>query len=592
MRPYPPSRGRVTLALEELEAREVLSPVVTTPVFFPTPPQTPEGAVIALAGGPFSGGSSFAVFDVADVGQTYTADLIATRGTLGVDAGAAVEFGVAVANNDTTRVTLTGQLSRINSLLGSAGYKFTPDAYFSGDATVALAVTDPAGLADGSGAYPVQVLPVVQPPSVVLGLSPFALVGPGPVAVAPGTFPVVPWADTDGSEVVSAVLSLSGGDPAQFTLTAAGVPVPLDSDSLWVVSAANQPALQARLDALVLSPPAGFRGAFTLDLVLVADDTATFPSTGDAATARAVSSPVTAVFRYFGGGAQVTAGPISGAEGQSFDLLAGAITPTDPDDRPGDTHVVTLTAPVGVFDFDPSAGSFAASVTGAGTGTLTVTGTLADVAQVFGTPGALVYTPPTSFSGEVLLAGTLRHFRPGPMGSDGPQVPGGGEYPAPTGFVVPVRVAPVPSFPPVFPAFEGAPVVPIGPGPSPFPSGLFDLFPTPDQDGSETLSVAVEILGGPTQNFVIAAGGQPVPRQPDGSWLLTAATASGLQGLLDTLTIDPVGGVPGFGYVVRLTAVVTDTATFPTLGTTDTQVDTRTLPDVPLRVFVPGANVG
>lgn len=586
-RPYPPCRGRVTLALEELERREVLSPVVTAPVFFPTPPQTPEGVSIAFAGGPVNGGSSFAAFDLADTEGVYTADLIVTHGTLALDTGLAAEHGVGVTNNGTSRVTLTGQLTSIDSVLHDVGYTFTPDAYYSGDATLALSIPDPAGLADGYGEYAVQVLPVVQPPGVSLNFTP-ALVGPGPVVFAPGAVVVGPWADADGSETVSVVLGLSGGDPTQFTLTAGGAAVPLDSDFQWVVGAADAPTLQALLDSLVLTLPAGFRGMFALNVTAVAEDVASFPSTGETTGDSSIINSTWVSFRYFGGGAAVTAAPLATSEGQPLDL-GGAFAVTDPDDGFGDVHTLTLTAPAGAFVFDPAAGSFAATVTGSGTSTLTITGSLADVSDVLAAPGALAFDPPAFFAGELSLTVSFDHQR---------TVPGKGEsgvsesYPAPTGLVVPVRVSPVASFPGGGPRFEIPPLVPVGPGPSPVPAGLFQVFDTPDADGSESLAVVVAVAGGPTPGFVLAAGGTVIPRQADGTWVLTAADVAGLQGQLDTLTLTPAGGLTGLGYSLEVGLVVTDTVTYPSDGTTATDASARKLPMVPLRLFAGGLGVG
>lgn len=583
-RPYPPRRGRVTLALEELERREVLSPVVIAPAFFPGPPQTPEGASIAFAGGRFSGGSTFATFDLADTEGTYTADLIATRGTVSLDAGLAGEFGVGVANNDTARVTLTGRLTSIDAFLGNVGYTFTPDAYFSGDATLALSVPDPAGLADGYAEHVVQVLPVVEPPNVSLDFA-AGFVGPGPVVFAPGSVFVGPWDDADGSETVSVAFGLFGGDATQFTLTAGGAPVALDTDFLWVVTAADAPTLQALLDTLVLTPPAGFRGSFALDVMVTAEDFADFPSTGESAADDTFLDAATVPFRYFAGGAVVTVTTLTTTEGQSIDL-GGRVTAVDPDDDFGDVHTVTLSAPAGTFTFSDPAGSFAASVTGSGTNTLTVSGSLADIADVLATPGALTFDPPAFFAGELPLAVTFDHQRLG-FGGKREEPPPLVPFPAPTGVAVPVRVAPVASFPAGGPMFEVPPLVPVGPGASAVPAGLYQLFDTPDADGSESLSLVVEVVGGATPGFVLAAGGTMIPRQADGTWILTAPDAAGLQSLLDALTLTPAGGLTGLGYSLEVTLVVTDAVSYPSDGTTATDVSSRTFSSVPLDLFAP-----
>src|SRR5262245_27857371 len=132
----PRARMRCVLRVEELEQREVLAPVITVPDIVPT---TEEDVTIVLSGGPYYG-TSFSVSDPND-GEPYTAELSATIGVIHVDQELIDEFELTVADNDTSRVTLTGSLNSIDSFL-SSGYSFTPTPFYSGDASITLTVND------------------------------------------------------------------------------------------------------------------------------------------------------------------------------------------------------------------------------------------------------------------------------------------------------------------------------------------------------------------------------------------------------------------------------------------------------------------
>src|SRR5262245_21601840 len=143
--PYVPRNwGRCILVVEQLEAREVLSPVVTVPGFL----QTPEGTSLLTD----QSNPLFGVIDFSDFGQRYTAVLSTSRGTLTVNLTTPPDFGFSIANNNTSSVTITGQLNEIQSFVGigsgggsgsSAGttrgnVTFNPTAFYSGDAPISL----------------------------------------------------------------------------------------------------------------------------------------------------------------------------------------------------------------------------------------------------------------------------------------------------------------------------------------------------------------------------------------------------------------------------------------------------------------------
>lgn len=585
-RPPPPPRGRAVLALEELEAREVLSPVVVPPTFL-DPPPVPEGSFVVFAGGPFSGGSSFAAFDIADAGQPYDADLIALNGVVDVDESLAGSLGLTVAGDGTPLVRLSGTLSSINGLL-AAGYVFAPAPFYSGDAALTLRVNDPAVNDPGQGSHPIHVLPVAQPPTGSLNFPPLSFAGPGPVVIPPSAVVIDPWADTDGSETVSVAFDLPGPlDPNQFTFTAGGAVIPADVDGIWLVTAPDFAALRALLDDLTLAPPAGFSGPFDLRATVFAEDVVTFAFPYGPAGDLAPGGTTIAQVRYFTGGVDLQLRPATGAENQPVPISGAIDLYSVDDDLPGDTYELTLTAPAGAFFADTGSSNFGGTVAGAGTNTITFGGDLLDIYDaIYFLP--IEYDAPAGFAGELPLTLSLQGFRPDPGSPIGATA-----YPAPVVLAAPIRVLPVASFPTVFEQFEIPPTVPVGPGASPIPAGLFDVSPTPDADGSEVTEIVVEVVGGPTPGFVLTAGGLTVPRQPDGTWVLSAPDAIQLQLLLDALTLTPAGGLTGGGYSLAYTARVTDTAFFPSDESTATDVRSRSLIPVPLLLSAgPSALVG
>ncbi len=265
---------RCVLVVEQLEAREVLSPVVIAPTFLT--PQPPENVSYT-----FSGSSAFLASDTADSGQNYEADLTAANGTISVTP----ITGLTVTNNGTVAVTVVGQLNAINILL-SSGVTYQSIAFYSGDAAVTVSVTDLSSSGPpGRGTVPVKVTPVAS--GVTLNVS-----GGGEVFASasgymfpPGFVSVGQWPDADGSETVTVTLSIAApSGVGAFTLSAGGVPLTPSGSGGWQVGATNRAALNAILDSLVLTPPAGFSGRVTLLISAEITDRARY---SDGATATA-----------------------------------------------------------------------------------------------------------------------------------------------------------------------------------------------------------------------------------------------------------------------------------------------------------------
>jgi hypothetical protein len=591
LRTHPP-RGRAVLALEELEAREVLSPVVTAP-FFPIPPPVPEGASVVFAGGPFSGGGSFAAFDLADAGQPYAADLIAVTGAIDVDEGLAGSLGVAVAGDFTGLVTLTGPLGAINTLL-AAGYEFYPAPFTSGDAGLTLRVTDPAVNDPGQASHPVRVLPTASFPLIFQQFEtpPTVPVGPGASPIPAGLFDVSPTPDADGSEVTGIVVEVVGGPTPGFVLAAGGLAVPRQPDGTWVLAAPDAFQLQLLLDSLTLTPAGGLSGpGYSLAFTGRVTDTAVYPSDGSVVQDVSERFLPDVPLLLSAGPVGVEIDPVATDEGVPGDLGGGVIRVIDPGAAPADFYLVTLDldTPGAVF-LVPGSPPPGVGVGGAGSATLSVAGTLADLTAFFNQHGAVAFVAPSAvFSGLVAARGRVDVFRgAGGGGRGGGQptlpVPTPGDFGASVAFIVQPRVS--------------NPVL-IGPGPgeafAPVNgfalAGFAFVAPWPDGDGSETGRVTLALGGVPNQaGFVLTENGVPLMPVAPGVWEVAAASPSALQARLDALVLTPP---PGFAGRVILNATLTLTDVAPGVPPPFRSVSAASGAAAGVvRIFAGGANVG
>ncbi|WP_171473167.1 hypothetical protein [Frigoriglobus tundricola] len=537
---------RCVLVVEQLETREVLTPVITPPNSGATV-QTNEGTPYT-----FSGSAAFIASDTADTGQNYQADLTATNGVISVDATAAAGLGLTVTNDGTTDVTIVGTLANIDSLLSTSGVTFQPDAYYSGDAAVTLTVTDlfSRPVQSGTGTAPIHVLPVADN-AVLTGQGPaFLDVPSSAAAVPPGFLTVSPWPNTSGSETVTVSFSVNVEDPTGFTLSAGGVlltPV----EGVWQISATSLAALTPLLNSLVLTPPAGFNGYADLEAGGYIDNTATY-SDGTTASNSQPIGVATVPFRFFVGGS-VTAPPALGTEGGTIDL-GGRYVVSDPDEIEGDFHTLTLSVPSGTLTFDagdlPPYLTATSSVGPDGSTTIVLTGDVADINQFLATPGCLTYSAGSPyFAGAVPLTLTLENHPFEPF-SDNPPYQDGG-----------------PLSPPAPGAFTGVAVLGFAPvADAAFPSAL---NVETNQDTPVPLTIDVTALPpDPTESVLVVLTGVPPGATLNngtdlggGQWALSPADLSGL-------VLTPPPGQSGvFTLVVQ--AVVTDAA--PGLGLVATQ---------------------
>lgn len=549
------AEDRCVLTCEQLETRENPAPVVTAPI---SPQGTNEDAPLA-----FTGSNAFSVFDSGESGgELHTATLTATNGTITVDES--VTSTLTITNNGTAAVTITGTLVDINAFLQSSGFNYDPTDFYSGEARVGLLVNNPSSGESDSGSVLVQVAPVASPAFLSVN-------APGEVwspargfAFPPGFVAVAQWGDTDGSETATITFQLNAADGTEgFALFAGGTEIEQIESGLWQVSANSPAALQSLLNSLTLVPPSGFTGRATLFVFGNLRDTASYPASESSDSDFTDLGFGFAQLRFFIGGT-VALSPVSAPEGSTLDL-GGRFVVSDPDELPGDVHVLSLSVPTGLFTFNaalvPAGMSAGRDVAANGRTTILLYGDIATINAFLATPGSLLYSAPDpDFSGTIPLTAVLTN-QPGPLppgeGSEGgegiqfaPEVTDPGTAPGQFVGVAALTLTPVADH--VFPSAADAVTNQDTPV-----AVLMALSALPT-DPSETMLVVVEgVPTGASFNVGTNLGG--------GMWALSPSDLSGL-------VFTPPPGAVGV-YLMTVKAIVTDTSSD---GTTDTATESAT----------------
>lgn len=546
---------RCVLVVEQLEAREVLSPVVIAPTFLT--PQPPENVSYT-----FSGSSAFLASDTADSGQSYEADLTAANGTISVTP----ITGLTVTNNGTGAVTVVGQLNAINILL-SSGVTYQSIAFYSGDAAVTVSVTDLVnGGAPGTGTVGLKVQPVASDATFAVAATGEVLAPSSGFAFPPGFVAVGSWPDADGSETVTVTFSLDAANAGAFTLSAGGVPIVAIQPGMWQVTGTSQAALASLLDSLVLTPPAGFTGRADLSVSADIRDQALYSDATTATNGHSLGAAFVPL-RFFVGGS-VTTPTAFALEGGTIDL-GGRYVASDPDEIGGDAHTLALSVPNGTLTFDPNAvpvGLTAVRDDGPGGTTITLTGTIAVINQFLATPGSLTYTPGSStFAGVVPLTLTLTNYPFDPR----IERPSAQAAPGPFTGVAALAFGPV--------ADHVVPSAVDVVTDQDTPVALSITVPAlADNDGSESVLVLLEgVPTGATLNHGTDLGGR--------EWALSPSDLAGL-------VLTPPAGASGT-FTLGVRVVVTDAA--PALGLSDTATESTafTVTVIPAAVVVPAVPV-
>ena len=369
-------------------------------------------------------GNSGLQFRPADV-STVTVTLTAANGTIQLGGGYS---NVSIGGDGSGTVTVSGDVSNVTSQLTALGFTFVPinvpdpTAPFRGEGTVTVQITNDNGATDYAQAI-IDVKPTATTPTLATNV--YGTFGePSGATSLAGLFTAgaysactTGWTDQDGSEFAILTITLSGvPDPSLFQLTSSQTLFSSSYNSEINVETwySNYPyfstlaQVQAVLDSLVLTPPAGYHGYATLSVSETLYDNAYFPSQCSGASDTQTGC-TTLDLRFFLGGERVTLPTVVGPEGQPVDLGNAAFVASDPDNEPYDYYDLTLSVDRGnITTVNPGEGG--PYVTGSGTGTITLFGSLGTINQFLAGAGDLTYNPDDPlFSGFVPVSVDFKH---------------------------------------------------------------------------------------------------------------------------------------------------------------------------------------
>ncbi|WP_426442415.1 M10 family metallopeptidase C-terminal domain-containing protein [Bradyrhizobium genosp. P] len=475
-----------------------------------------------------------------DSDDTVSATLTVSHGALHV-AGLS---GVTVTGDDSATLTLSGSAAAVNALL--AGLTYTPTTEYEGSDTLRLSVTS----TDGSNTYPasanastaITVNPVAEPPTA--SAPPILTLNENAVGAAIAGVSVGPSAE-DADDTVSATLTVSHGTlhvAGSSSVTMTGD----DSGTLTLTGTAA--AVNALLAGLTYTPTTEYEGSDSLRLsVTSTDGSNTYPAPATVATAITVnpvaapptaSAPPTLTLNENATGtaiAEVSVGPLA--------------------EEADDTVRATLTVSHGTLHV---AGSSSVTMTGDDSGTLTLSGTAADVNALL---AGLTYTPTTEYEGSDTLRLSV-------TSSDGSNT-----YPTPatvaTAITVnPVAEPPTASAPPTLTLNENATGTAIA-GVSVGPLA---------EDADDTVSATLTVSHGTLH----VAGSSSVTMTGDDSGTLTlTGTAAAVNALLAGLTYTPTTEYEG-SDTLRMSVTSRDGSnTYPTPATTATAITVNPVAEPP-----------
>ncbi|OWK39974.1 beta strand repeat-containing protein [Fimbriiglobus ruber] len=472
----------------------------------------------------------FTLSDPQDFGAGYTLHLLGTHGTITVDAGEAAANGATVANgNGTADVTLTGTLSSLSDFVNSGSpLVFTPDAYFSGDATFDVTLTAPDGLT-ADMPVDVPVYPIASIPTLALPPATGVSGSPIPVPLVVGGL-----VDTDGSEQVTVTVFDPTGQVIGFTDSGRNPAGTLVGFETWQFAAATTTDLQILLAGLQVHLGPSVSGEIDLTVDAGVVDTALIGGSTYTDTADTVDTLVVHA------APAVSIGLVSGAEGVTI-LFGPLLTLSGPNNLAGDNYTAVIQVAAGTLSYSAAVPPGLAATMSPDGASLTLIGTLADVQAWLGT-SELAYVPSNlHFSGEIQLSVSL---------SDTVLVGTLGYTPAVGSGVIQVTpvVSEVVAPPDVVPALQSGLTIPLS---------ITPPVITVDTDGSEAVRF-VRISGIPAG--VQLSTGTNVGA---GVWDIPSGQLAGLTLLFDG------SGFHG-NLTLTVTALDTDSATYPTLGTSAT----------------------
>ncbi len=348
-----------------------------------SPLATPMNIELAVGGLSLSGPS-------LPSGDTVTLSLSALHGTILLKTG--VSGGVSadqITGNGTSTVIVMATLDEINATLSApggvatvSGVTYSPATGFSGTDTVNLSASDQLGNSV-SNAFSITVGATIKAPSAIEVPSGFfsSISGISIVDAALSSTDTVTLTIGAGHGVLKVATNVAGGITNVTGNVTASVTL---TGTLGQVN-----ATLAAVGGLRYRSAIDYDGPDTLSLSL----TDQLASTNTASVAMQVVGPLS--FNT-PAGAIIPAGSSTPITGASID---DAGLPTT------DNVTVTLSAAHGTIDFATAVigGVTASQATGNGSGSVTITATLAEINATLAATGGLTYTPNTGFAGNDAL---------------------------------------------------------------------------------------------------------------------------------------------------------------------------------------------
>ena len=353
-------------------------------------------------------GTGLSVSDVDSGGGSETVTLSVGEGTLHVDAGSS---GAGVSGDNTSSVTITGSLAQINALLNTDGTSVvsyidntdTPSA----STTLTLHVDD--GGATGTDTSTINITAVNDAPTLTAtAVNPIFTEGGAAADVF--TTPIVASTIEAGqnfsgmtvtiSNVTDGASELFTFDGSQMQLSGAGslftaghnIPLVIDFDGTSTFTlhfsgaSLSAATLQSLIDGFAYSntsqdPTAGDRVVTITEVV----DSGSNTPPDNATTALNIASTVNVVAVNDAPVATITPASYAITESATLDLKNNGLSVSDIDGNAG-SETVTLAVSDGILNV--AAGTSGAGVSNSGTGSVTITGTLAQINALLNTDGA------------------------------------------------------------------------------------------------------------------------------------------------------------------------------------------------------------
>lgn len=385
-------------ALTDVDTRTITvaavndAPVNTMPASY----ATNEDTALGLTG--------LQIADVDAASGTMTVVLTVSSGSLTATAGGSV----TVAGSGTSSITLTGTLANINAFLaGASRPSFVPAADFNGPVSLTMTTSDggntgAGGVLSATDTRTITVNPVNDAPVLDLDASgagtgystSYTENGAG-VAIVDADSLIT---DIDSANMASATIVIANGQPGDVLSVSGALPTGITAAwnpatfTLTLTGSASKAAYETALEQVRYSSTSDDPSTVNRTINVVVNDGST-----DSNVAVATVS-VTAV-----NDAPVNTLPAAGWTVDEDTLLPLAgLSVSDPD---AGAAPMTLTLSVG-------SGTLAAGnaggviVTGSGSGSITLTGTLASINAYLASASRPVYSPVADFNGSVTLTMT------------------------------------------------------------------------------------------------------------------------------------------------------------------------------------------